>query len=339
MLRKAIIQGRIEYGTEKSFNQAVKMYQYRAENYHKSDALFEVEEIFIQETLTLEIPRFVKQVYDKTFRNTVALLEYCTQFGLSGEIDAWLLDEGKVLKFDHMEPNSDKVAVQRFLKGKALIGQEGQEEEALEHFTKAIEKYDRHAQAYQRRAKVNRILQKNHDALRDYNKSINADATNPFAYYGRSKVHLINGDTQLAIDDLERAIKKSVALQPVYWKSRRVKGKCHLELKQYDKAVFDFKLFCNRKFDKDNPNIVWKRWVAYYFGEALVGQEEYEAAIEQYDSAYELPQSPQPIEEAEILTRRGFAKWKAGKNGYVKDWTDAVELGSKTAEALLAENS
>ena len=339
MLRKAIIQGRIEYGTAKSFAQAVKMYEYRAENYHKSDALFEIEEIFFEETFTLEIPRYVKQVYDKTFRNTVALLEYCTQFGVAGEIDAWLIDEGKVIKFDHFEPNSDKVVVQRFLKGKALIGQEGQEEKAIEHFTKAIEKYDKHSQAYQRRAKVNRILKKNHDAIRDYNKSITADSTNPFAYYGRSKVHLINEDVELAIEDLEHAIKKSVALQPVYWKSRRVKGKCHFDLKQYEKAAFDFKLFNNRKFDKDNPNIPWKRYVAFYYGETLVGQEEYEAAIELYEHAMSLPPSPTNIEDAELLTRMGFAKWKAGKNGYIKDWTDAAALGNKTAKKLLKENS
>lgn len=339
MLRKAIIQGRIEYVTAKSFAQAVKMYQYRAENYHKSDALFEVEEIFFEETFTLEIPRFVKQVYDKTFRNTVALLEYVTQFGISGEIDAWLIDEGKVIKFDHFEPISDKAAVQGFLKGKSLIGQIGQEEKAIEYLTKAIEKYDKHAQAYQRRAKVNRILQKNHDALRDYNKSITADNTNPFAYYGRAKVHKLNDDVQLAIDDLEHAIKKSVALQAVYWKARRTKGKYHLDIKQYEKAAFDFKLFANRKFDKNNLNIPWKRWVAFYYGETLVAQEEYEVAIAQYDSAMELPQSPEPISDAEILTRRGFAKWKAGKNGHIKDWTDAVELGSATAKTLLKENS
>ena len=339
MLRKAIIQGRIEFGTEKSFAQAVKMYEYRAENYHKSDTLFETEEIFIKETLTLEIPRFVKQVYDKTFRNTIALLQYCSQFGLSGEIDSWLLDEGKILKYDHMEPDSDKVAVQRFLKGKALIGQVGSEEKALEHLTKAIEKYDRHAQAYQRRAKVNRILLKNHDAIRDYDKSIKADDTNPFAYYGRSKVHLINEDIQLAIDDLEHAIKKSVALQPVYWKSRRVKGKCHYDLKQYDKAAFDFKLFANRKFKKDNPNIPWKRWVAFYYGETLIAQEDYEAAITQYDAAMELPQSPIKIDDAELLCQRGFAKWKAGMNGYIKDWTDSTALGNKLAKRYLKENS
>ena len=339
MLYKAIIQGNIEFGTEKSFSKALKMYEYRAENYHKSDALFETEEIFIKDSLSLIIPRFVKQVFDKTYRNTIALLEYCSQFGISGEIDAWLIDEGKILKYDHMEPNSDKVVVQRFLKGKALVGQEGQEEQALEHLTKAIEKYDRHAQAYQKRAKVNKILKRNHDALRDYTKSIGIDETNPYAYYGRAKIHLMEGKVEEAIHDLEHALKRSVALQPVYWKARRVKGKCHFDLGQYDLAAFDFKLFSKRKFEEGNPNIVWTRWVHFYYGEVLVGQEQFEDAVAQYNLAMESPKSPDPIEDKDILRQRGLAKLGSGMSGYIKDWTDAKALGDKLSAKLLKENS
>ncbi len=339
MLYKAIIQGNIEFGSEKSFSKAVKMYEYRAENYHKSDALFETEEIFFKDSLMLNIPRFVKQVFDKTYKNTIALLEYCSQFGVSGEIDAWLIEEGKVLKYDHMEPNSDKIAVQRFLKGRALMDEEGKEEQALEHLTKAIEKYDRHAQAYQKRAKVNKQLQRNHDAMRDYTKSIGIDPSNPYAYYGRAKILLEEGKLGEAIADLEEAIKKSVALQPVYWKARRNKGKAHFEIQQYEKAAFDLKLFSNRKFDKGNPNIIWKRWVSYYYGEVLLAQEEYDESIKQFDAAMEQPQSPLEISDSDILRQRGIAKWKSGVSGHIKDWTDASELGDKQSQRLLKENS
>lgn len=339
MLYKAIIQGKIEFGTEKSFKKAVKMYDYRAENYHKSDALFEIEDIFFEDGLILNIPRYVKQVFDKTYRNTVALLEYCTQFGVSGELSAWLIDEGKVLKYDHMEPSSDKVAVQRYIKGRSLIGQEGQEEEAIVQLTKAINKYDRHAQAYQKRAKVNLQLERLHDAMLDYNKSIGLDPSNPFAYYGRSKVHMLNGEIEEAIEDLEVTLKKSVALQPVYWKARRVKGKCHLDLGQLDKAIFDFKLFANRKFASDHPVLIWKRWVQYYYGVALNQQESYEEAITQFDTAIELPASPIDIKDDKILKERGIAKWKSGTKGYLKDWSDSADAGNKEAQTLLEENS
>ena len=62
MLQKTIIQGRIEFGTEKAFNMACKMYTQRAENYYKNDVLFDIEEIFFSEDFALNIPMFVKQV-------------------------------------------------------------------------------------------------------------------------------------------------------------------------------------------------------------------------------------------------------------------------------------
>ena len=113
MLFKTIIQGRIEFGTQKAYDMAVKMYKSRAESYYKSDVLFEPEEIFFPDELVLSIPRLVKQVYAKSFKNTSVLLEYIVQFGLSGEMDIWQVEEGKVLHYKHLEPSSDKAAVQQ----------------------------------------------------------------------------------------------------------------------------------------------------------------------------------------------------------------------------------
>ena len=131
MLFKTIIQGKIEFGTQKAFDMAVKMYVLRAENYFKNDVLFTTDEIFFQEDLSLKIPRLVKQVYGKSYKNTATLLEYIVQFGISGEMDIWQIEEGKILDFRHLEPSSDKVAVQQYLKGKTLVKEEGKEEEAI----------------------------------------------------------------------------------------------------------------------------------------------------------------------------------------------------------------
>ena len=131
MLQKTIIQGRIEFGTEKAFKMAVKMYIQRAENYYKNDVRFEQEEIFFPDDFALNIPRFVKQVYGKTLKNTSTLLEYVTQFGVAGEMNIWALEEGKIMMYKHLEPSSEKVAVQQFIKGKKLIEQEGKENEAI----------------------------------------------------------------------------------------------------------------------------------------------------------------------------------------------------------------
>lgn len=335
MLHKTIIQGKIEFGTEKSFQKALKMYEYRAENYHKSETLFESEEIFLVENYLLSIPRFVKQTYDKAYRNTVSLLKYCTQFGLSGEINAWLIDEGKILNYTHMEPDSEKIAVLNYRKGIDLLGQKGKEEDAIKLLTQAIEKYDRHAQAYQKRAKVNVMLQRYHDAMRDYTKSIDLDDTNPYSLYGRAKVHMDNEDYDKAAIDFDNATKKSVALQPIYWKARRLKAKCHFKLKEYEKALFDLKLFTNKKFDESNPNFLWKRSSFYDYGIVLIETEDYEKAIEMFDSALDLEEGYDSIPKSEMLKQRGIARQKSGKNGHIKDFKEAADLGDKEAASLL----
>ncbi len=335
MLHKTIIQGKIDFGTEKSFSKALKMYEYRAENYHKSDTLFLGEEIFFRDTLTLSIPRLVKQTFDKPYRNTVSLLKYCTQFGLFGEINAWLIDTGKILDFTHMEPDSEKIAVQKYIQGTHMLSTHGKEEEAIVLLTQAIDKYDKHAQAYQKRAKVNVILKRYHEAMRDYTKSINLDESNPNSYYGRAKVHMINEDYELAIEDFDNALKKSVALQSIYWKSRRLKSECHFNLEQYEKAAFDLKLFTKKEFQPESPNFLWKRKAFFDYGRVLLSIDDFDLAFEMFDLSLEMKEGKDTIQEAEKLKYRGIARHKSGKNGYIKDFKDAADLGDKEAAALL----
>jgi tetratricopeptide (TPR) repeat protein len=335
MLFKTIIQGKLDFGNEKTYDKVIKMYKYRAENYHKSDVLFEEADIFSREKLTLEIPRLVKQVYEKTYKNTATLLAYCSQFAVSGVLDSWLVDSGKILHHEHMEPTSDKAAVQAYLKGRSLVKKEGEEENAIKSLTKAIEKFDRHAQAYERRAKVNYLMKKYDEALRDYNKSIALDTTNPYAYFGRAKVAIAKKDFTEAIKDLELVLLKSVALQDVYWKARRLKSECHIVLEDWDKAIFDLKLFTNRNFKKDNPNIHWRRKAFFDYGIALMGNEEYEEALKAIESSIELEEGYDKIPEAKKLRFRGIVKQKAGKKGYIKDIKDAADLGDKEAALLL----
>jgi len=337
MLYKVIIQGKIEFGTQKAYDMAVKMYNQRAENYFKNDVLFQPDEIFIAEELSLSIPRLVKQFYDKSFKNTSALLEYIVQFGVSGEMDIWQLDEGKILHYKHLEPSSDKVAVQQYIKGKNLTNEDGKEEEAIKALNKAIDKYDRHAQAYERRGKVNFKLQKYHDALRDYNKCLKLDPNNPYAYYGKAMVLLQDGNKEETLENLQLAIKKSVALQSIHWNARRNKGKIHLELKQYPEADFELKLFCKRKFTEDNPNFLWKREGHFLYGKVLMGLEQFNDAVNHFESALDLENGNDKIPQAEMLRYRGMAKQKAGQNGYIKDIKDAAELGDKAAAKLLKE--
>lgn len=336
---KTIIQGRLEFGSAKSYDKLIKLFDSRAETYHKNDIVFTSEEIFDAEKLTMEIPRYVGQITEKRFKNTIALLTYSAQFAVTGSIRAWMSEEGVIKHYALMEPDSDKAAVRSFLKGRKLVKEEGREDEAIAALTKAIEKYDRHAQAYERRAKIVVRLQNYHDAIRDYTKCINLDPTIPTAYYGRGKVHMIQKDWDKAIEDFDQALKKSVALQPVYWKARRHKATCHMELKQLEKALFDLKLYSNRNFSSDDVNQRYKAWSLYNYGKILMETEEFLEAIKIFDKALDVlanDRSQREINAGEILRMRSITKKKSGKSGHVKDLKAAAEAGDKIAEKMLS---
>lgn len=336
-LQKIIIQGKLLYSNEKSFAQALKMYTHRIETYYKNDVIFEPEEIFNKENLTIEIPRLVRQFYEKKFKNTVALLSYCSQFAVSGFIDAWLVNEGNILIYNHLEPISEKVAVKQFIKGRDLATEAGKEQEAIDALDRAIEKYDNHAMAYERRGRVNFMLKKYHDSKRDYGKSIKIHSTNPFPYFGRAEVLMFEKDWEAAVEDFQQAIKLSVALQPIYWKARRLKALCHIKLKQYEDAEFDLKLFTKRKFKETNPNYSWLATANYYYGEVLSELENYEEALLAFEKATE--SELKGVKKAVAIRKKAIVKQELGQNGYISDLKEAADLGDAVAERLLSEVS
>lgn len=336
-LLKTIIQGKLEFGNQKSYDKVFKMFLYRAENYYKSDVILDPDEVFDEDALILYVPRYVGTHLEKSWKNMVALLEYCAQFAISGEMGAWQTDSGKIINSAKIEPESDKAVVIQFRKGKKLADQEGKEEEAIEALTKAIEKYDKHAQAYERRANVNVVLKKYHDAMRDYNKCIKLDDSIPDAYYGRARIHILEEETEKAIQDLELTIKKSIALQPIYWAARRLKADCHIKMNQFKEAEFDLKLFTNRKFDKDNPNYKWRQEAWSTYGKVLLDLEDYEAALKAFDQAFEIAEDNDEKDNGKRLYFRGVAKQKAGKSGFIKDIKKAADLGVSEAAELLEE--
>jgi tetratricopeptide (TPR) repeat protein len=313
------------------------MYQYRIDTYYKNEIIFKSEEVFQPEQMSLELPRFVGNVTEKAFKNTTDLLIYCAQFAVSGTIRAWLLDNGEILQFELIEPHSDKAAVQSFIKGRSLIREEGKQEEAIEELSKAIEKHDRHAQAYERRAKTCFLLKNYNDALRDYNKCIGIDPTIASAYYGRARVYSILEKWKEAIENFDEAIKKSVALETVHWKSRRLKGAAHMQLGEYLKAHFELKLFINRKFKKNDPNLGWRRWALYNYGICCFETELYLDAVAAFDEVLNLPELHDGVDKSELLRLRGMSKSKAGKSGGIKDLKESVKLGNKKSSIFLKE--
>ncbi len=272
MKYKVIIAGSLEFGTSRSFQKALKMYLHRSEVLYKHQLFFQPEDIFMEDGLTVTIPRFVKDPIElRWWKNTIDVLQYIAAFATGGTASAWRLDNGKILEHVVIEPDGDKIAIKEFQHGREIIQEGGQMNEAMQALTRAIEKFERHALAYERRGFVNYRLKNYSDALYDYSKSININPRHAESYYGRAHIHLVEKDLERAIADLDMAVKTSIALQPLYWRSRRLKGNCHMELKQYDKAAFEYRLFTKRNFAPDDSNRKALKDVYFNYGQALLG--------------------------------------------------------------------
>ena len=337
MTYKTIFKGRLEFGSPKSYDKVLKMYQHRVENYYKSDVLLKEEEIFDEASSSLNVPRYITQGSEKSWKNTVSLLEYIAQFAVSGNLGAWMTEEGKILQHGLVEPKSDRAAVQAFLKGRKLVEEEGKETEAISALNTAIEKFERHAQAYERRGHVNFILKNYEDALYDYSKSIDICASIPEPYIGRGKILIKNNKHKEAIKDFEQAIKMSIPLQPIYWIARRMKAQAHMELDDLKSALNDLKFYGKRKFKPGDANALWQKWANYHLGRAYLESKNFKDAYDAFDIAYHIDEGFGDINEADILVRRGIAAKGLKQKGYMKDWKAAAKLGSEKADALLKE--
>lgn len=338
-LYKCIFQGRLEFGTEKSFNKVYRMVEHQVETYYKNEILFKIEDVFDAEQNCLNIPRLIAQATEKEFKNTFHLLNYCAEFAISGCMGGWMTNLGKVLEYGTIEPTGDKVAVQKYLKGKRLSNDPEKLEEAIKALNKAIEKYDRHSQAYERRGHINFLLQKFHDAERDYTKSVTVDPANSSAWFGLAKCKARKGDTKEAIKALEKVIKNSLALQPIYWKARRVKAECHIELGEMEAAAFELKLFTKRKFTEDNPNFKHLKKAFYLYGKVLTHLKNYDEAVLAFEAFAGAPGEVNEDEMSEAYLLLGMAKQQTGRSGFLPDWKQAAALGSSQAARLLEEHA
>ena len=339
MVYKIIVAGRLEFGSEKTFKKVLDMYNSRVENFYKFDLLFR-EEVFDHENFYLNIPRLVKHSDEKSWNNTIKLLSYLSEYSISGSVMMWKIDDSsskKKITHELIEPKTDKVAVKSFLKGRELVDQEGKEDEAIKALSKAIEKYERHSLAYERRGLVNYKFKNYQDAIYDFSKSIDLNPNNPQAYYGRARVKMILKDLEAAAKDLGMAVKTSIPLQAIHNKARKEKAELLLKLGQPEKAEFDLKFLSNRKVEETDPFFPHQKAVRYAYGKVLLELEKPVEAISVFETVMAMEDGKTTIKKADLLLHYGVALQQSGKKGFKKNWKNAAELGSKKAKDLLLE--
>jgi tetratricopeptide (TPR) repeat protein len=206
---------------------------------------------------------------EKTWKNTIALLKELRAFAVAGTMHIWITDNNNQLLVEEIiEPQGDKAATIEYSRGLSAL-QKGQEKAAIDYFSKAIEKYNRYAQAFEGRGKAYYMLGRYEDAMIDFNKSA---SLRPLAeaYFGMGESERAMGDLNKAIQYFQTAIDNAVPYQPIFWMSRRVKGECHAQLNELDKAGFELKLVTKRSYKTTDPNFEYRKQAWQSYGEVLM---------------------------------------------------------------------
>lgn len=297
---KIIIKGNLDFGNQKSFEAMFAHFQKRLELYYKNDIALKGLDFFDVDQMCLVVPRTELMCSEKTWKNTFGLLRELRTFAVAGVLHVWVLDEkNQLLVGDAIEPQGDKVATTEYNRG-CLFLKKGDEMAAIESFNKAIDKYPRYAQAYERRGVAHARLGQTEDALLDFSKSIGI-SPNSEAYFGRALTFKTMGKIAEALAEFDVAIKNAVPFQSIFWMARRVKGETHLEQKQLKEACFELKLVSKRPFKENDPNYPYRRQAWEMYAAALEqsgNKNEAKLALEQAKALGNLGNG---LETAEIL--------------------------------------
>lgn len=337
MFYKLIIQGNFYFLNRNSYDKLVKVIVNKNLVYYKNDIVFKELEFLDEENAMIDIPRYVGMHTDKAWKNTTNLFENCAQFAVSGRILMWKVEEGKVLDFKEIEPSGDRSAVVNFKRGKKYIGEKGKEMEAHNALSISIEKCDRNALAYERRAVVHLMLKNYTEAKEDFEKCLNLDNTISEAHLGLARLLMKLEENDKALEHLNQALKTSVALQDLHWQSRRAKADVHIIKEEWDKAEFELKLLVRRDFNTNSPNFKWRNEDLFNYGIVKYNKYEFSESLELFEESMAIDNGKDKRPLKDKFYYLGMSKKNSGKSGYIHDLKLSAELGNDDAEYMLKD--
>lgn len=330
LAQKVIIKGRLDFGTIRSFEKVLTLFNHRLENFYKNDTMIDAELMFDQETHSFVIPRTVTHAFPKTWNNTISALEFIAQFAVTGHVYVFMSEGGVISKKSYIEPLNEKLAVRAYQNSIAFIKDPANQQKAIEYLDEAITAYDKHAMAYEKRAYVKYLLKQYDGALIDYDKSINADDQNPEPYVGKAIIMSLRDQRQEALKLLDHALTLCFPLQPIYWKIKRIKGHLHMKEAEAVEAAQEFKFFLNRKFEKGNPNIEWRRVIMWDYANVLFELHELEDAHKWLNLIEETPVTSKTIDEKAFYQLRSKVRKELGLKSCDSDIKKIKEIDLKS---------
>ena len=231
-----------------------------------------------------------------------------------------------------------------------VCDEEGNYEQAIEHYTKSISLNPKHAVAYNNRGNAHQQKGQLDRALRDYYQAIELDPNDPSAYANRADAYLKQGEFSEAIKESSRAVKlgfdhpfvystraqahrhegaldraiedynKAIELEPDFSECYNDRGAAYEEKGELDLAIDDY----SRAIEFDQNFVV-----AYYNrGVAFGKKRQIDRAIEDYSKAIEIDPN-----RASAYNNRGVAYEEKGEiDRAIQDYNKAIELASDYAE-------
>jgi len=337
MTCKVIIQGWLEFGSQKRFDKVQKMLIWRAETHYKNESLLDPEIVFDEESKTLHIGRLVEQATRKSWNNTVSLLEYAAEFAISGKIEVWIAGMAPNRHHFIIEPKSDRDVVVKYKEGKQLLAAK-KAKEAIVAFEEVIGLYSNHFLAYLGLVDAHLLTSDRKQAALYIDKARSIRDNDPGLYMRSGLLSMHQNKHEEAVEAFSLCTRFAIALQPVYWRARFHKGLSHMALEQWQEAAKEFNFFIAKTFDKKDENVNRIPEAHFRLAQCFVHLEQFKQAVKSIDTAESLDKQLKSIPEAQFTLYKGLARKGAGLKDYQTYLKKAASVGSEQAARLL-ENS
>lgn len=327
---KTIFQGRLAFDNAASFDKLKKMYLHQTETLYKGEILYRFTDVSDEENLVVEIPRSVNTTTDKYWQKTIQILKYSAQFAVAGRIGAWVVENGAAKKEVKIEPTGDKTVVMSYREGIRMMKDEDYENAVL-CFDTALAEFPDHADALSRKAFCLKNLGKYEEAEEYYIKSIKADQYHPEASFGLAIMLHDLGRQEEAVKYYDISLPRALAVQPIYWETRREKAKALIEMGQREKAMAEYKLLCRKEFNSTDSNYEKRGEDVIIYTKLLIEKGEFNVSVELLDGILESNFKDLPTQTvAELFYLRSVSKLNANKKGYKQDLETAGKMGFVT---------
>lgn len=283
---KVIIQGRLDFGNEKTYVTAQKLYVQRMESYYKNEVIFnKPEEHFDDNQYYFLVERTVQFSSDKYWMNTVNLLDNLAQYALAGEIKMWMMDQGEAIRTEIISPNSEKSVVSATKKAIKLLDEKEKQDQLEKTLRNILTKYPAHSLA---QAMMGRMYARRKDmveANKYFDLALENYSHNAYAHLWRGKMYMQQERYAEALIHLTETVKVSVAQESVHWTGRRLKGLCYFQLNNWEDCAFEWRLFTRRAFKKEDSNFYWLRAILIGLGRAYLMTGKKGEAVLAFDQA------------------------------------------------------